>query len=854
MRTLIRLFVVMLAASPAALWSQSAIPTPASVLGFEPGADFKLATYDQVISYFQKVDAASDRMTMVPAGKTSQGRTFYFALISSKENLSKIDRYREIARRLAHPEGLADADARALAREGKAFVHIDGGLHATEIAGPQQTPLLLHDLLTRKDATTDAIFQNVIFMLWPTINPDGMQMVTDWYMKNVNAENPRAQQPRMPQLYQEYVGHDNNRDAYMLNMIESRVMEHTWRAWEPNLIYVLHQAPPNPYRIWLPPFAEPIAPHAPPIPSAQVNMIGMAIAEGLSQRGQPGAVHMLSTYDAWYPGYIDYAGIFKNVPSFWTETAGASAVPGNVTTNESQRLPKALYVDPYQGGEWHLRDAVEYDKTASLAVLEYAAKYREALLYGRYQSGRDQIARGRKQAPYAYIIPQDQPDPVAPVEMLRRLAFSGVRVSRLKAPAAIDGTIYPPGTWVIPTDQEFIALAREVLDVQKYPRVIGNDGTPDPPYDAAGWTLPMQMGVQITTSATPLSDETRAKLEVIGGFPDPKAKPVPYNMTAAADAASFDSAPALGFESSPSAAGIVPLAGKITGTGPSLALSPAQNNTFKALNRVWKSGLNVEVMSGPGGAGKYLVTGLAEKDQDDLVKMFALSAERVNVAGEALKKPRIGFLSAPNSMDEGWTRWVLDMYGFEYRRITAEEIQAAPLRDSIDVLLVANESQVPAGRGIVDDFVKAGGTVVCFGRASVSAIDALKLPVKNATAGLRSSDFSAGGGGSVLQVTTDPSHRVMAGMPEKAAVFYSDGPVFDTLPEFKGTVLARYGEAGTPLLSGYLLGEKYIQGKAAALDVQHGNGHVILIGFRPQWRGQPFGTFRVIFNALLFTR
>jgi hypothetical protein len=176
------------------------------------------------------------------------------------------------------------------------------------------------------------------------------------------------------------------------------------------------------------------------------------------------------------------------------------------------------------------------------------------------------------------------------------------------------------------------------------------------------------------------------------------------------------------------------------------------------------------------------------------------------------------------------------------------------LRDSIDVLLVANESQVPAGRGIVDDFVKAGGTVVCFGRASVSAIDALKLPVKNATAGLRSSDFSAGGGGSVLQVTTDPSHRVMAGMPEKAAVFYSDGPVFDTLPEFKGTVLARYGEAGTPLLSGYLLGEKYIQGKAAALDVQHGNGHVILIGFRPQWRGQPFGTFRVIFNALLFTR
>jgi len=876
MRTLVRWSVVLLTVVPGVLVAQSgSIPTPASVLGFEPGTDYKLATYDQVVSYLQKVDAASDRVTVLQAGRTSQGRPFHFALISSKDNLAKVDRYGEIARRLAHPAGLTDEDARKLARDGRAFVHIDGGLHANEIAGPQSMPLLLYNLLTRKDATSEAIFDNVIFMLWPTINPDGMQLVTDWFMSHLDPANPRAQQPPLPALYQEYVGHDNNRDAYMLNMIESRVMEHAWRTWEPNIIYVLHQAPPNPYRIWLPPFAEPIATHAPPIPSAQVNMIGMAIAQGLAERRQPGAVHMLSTYDAWYPGYIDYAGMFKNVPSFWTETAGASAIPSVVNTLETQRTPKALYVDPFPGGEWNLRKAVEYDETAARSVLEYAAKYRESLLYGRYQSGRDQIALGRKQAPYAYVIPQDQSDPVAPVELLRRLAFSGVRVSKLKTPAALDGTTYPAGTWVIPTDQEFIALAREVLDVQKYPDVRGSDGVADPPYDAAGWTLPLQMGVTVTAIATPLPDDVRSRLELVGPLVDVKAKPAPYNMATSDDVATFDSVPALGFDSSPAAAGIVPLAGKITGSGSSLALSPAQNNTFKALNRVWKAGLDVHFTATDRG-GRYVITGLSEKDQDELVRTFALSAERISSAAEPVKKPRIGVLNAPTSMDEGWTRWVLDMYGFAYQRITPDEIQAGNLRGRIDVLLVANESQVTGGRGggrglgapappagadagdlrarAIEEFVAGGGTLVCFGRASTSAIDTLKLPVRNATTGLRPSEFSAGGGGSILQVTTDPSHRVMAGMPAKAAIFYSDSPVFETLPGFEGTVLARYQETGSPLLSGYLLGEKHLHGKAAALDVKHGNGHVVLLGFRPQWRGQPFGTFKIIFNALLYTR
>jgi hypothetical protein len=898
MRTLSKLLSAFLVALPAALLSQGSIPTPESVLGFQPGADFKLANYEQVVGYFQKVDAASDRMVMLQAGKTTQGRTYYYALISSKDNLSKVDHYREIARRLAHPEGLSDAEAHQLAREGKAFVHIDGGLHASEIAGPQQTPQLLYDLLSHPDdPETKAILDNVIFMLWPTINPDGMTMVADWYMSHVDPANPRVPQPPMPNLYQEYVGHDNNRDAYMLNMVESRVMEHTWRAWEPNIVYVMHQAPPNPYRIWLPPFAEPIALHAPPIPSGQVNMIGTAIAQGLAEHGQPGAVHMLSTYDAWYAGYIDYNPIFKNIPSFWTETAGPSAAPSTVNVAPAQREPKALYTDPFPGGEWHLRNAVEYDETAAMSVLGYAAKYRESLLYGRYQSGRDQIARGRKEAPYAYVIPQDQPDRVAPVELLRRLAFAGVRVSQFTIPIALDGTLYPAGTWVIPTDQEFTALAREVLDAQKYPDVRESPNGPlDTPYDAAGWTLPMQMGVKVTAVTAPLGDDVRRNMKLLGPAPDPRAKPAPYNLAAGADAAPFDSAPGIGFDASPAAAAIVPLAGKIAGAGPSLALNPAENNTFRALNRAWKAGLDVQFVSADPGGGRYLINGLSEKDQDDLVKSLALNAERMNASAVPVKRPRIGLLNAPNSMDEGWTRWVLDMYGFQYQRITGEEIEAGAVRGKIDVLILADDGRVTAGGGgrgggggagggggrgggrgggaagagaaagqppgappaadprvkAIDEFVRSGGTLVCFNRSSSSAIDSLNLPVKNATAGVNRQQFFVGG--SLLQVTTDPSQRVMAGMPEKAAVFFDSGPVFEPLPEFKGTVLAHYDETASPLLSGFLLGEKYLQGKAAALDVELGDGHVILLGFRPQWRGQPFGTFKVIFNAAIYTR
>jgi zinc carboxypeptidase len=881
---------LLLVTIPIALRGDGRLPTPESVFGFRPGADYKLATYDQAVDYFKKLAAATRYVKLVEAGKTSQGRTMYFALVSSPENLGKIDRYREIARRLAHPQGLTDADARKLAREGKAFVHIDGGLHSTEVAGPAHVPQLLYDLVNgAREPDGKALLDNVVVLLWPTINPDGQQMVAEWYMQNVGTPYELAPLPR---LYQEYVGHDNNRDAYMLNMVESRVLEHTWRQWEPQIVYVHHQTGPFPTRIWLPPFSEPVGIDAPFLMSREVNMIGMAIAKGLEERGQVGATHMGTAFDAWYPGYVDYAPNFKNIAAFWTETALYQYATPHVYSIDDfpstarDLRPTSLYSSPWPPGPWRLRDAVDYMETASLSVIEFAAKYKDSLLFNRYQAGRDQIALGKKKPPYAYFISPQQRDPVAAVELLRRLAFGGVRVFELTSPATVGADTFPAGTWVVPTDQEFAAMAREVLDVQRYPDLRQYPGgPPERPYDAAGWSLPLQMGVRVVAAASPLPDEARTGMKLVAPPPDARIKPTAYEAALQTDPAPFDSLPGIGFDTDPSSAAIVPPPGTITGSGPVLVVDPAQNNAFKAINLAWRHGGSVQASAGASGAPiRYSIRGLPERAQDELVKSLALQAERTASApGRAIRQPRIGLYQPwSGSMSEGWTRWVLEQYGFALVAVHPEDFQA-PLGQRVDVLIIADDARLPlatgaaaasapgrggAGRGAVrpehayqltatdlqrlEQFVRGGGTLVCVSSASAFAIQQLQLPVRNVVAGLKPEEFFLRG--SIVEVETDPTHPVMAGMPGKAAVFVDGSPVFETLDGFGGTVLARYQDSGSPLLSGYLIGETYLHGKAAALDVPLDAGHVVLLGFRPEWRGQPFGTFRVLFNAALFTR
>lgn len=845
--------------------SYAQIPTPKETLGFEAGADFHLTTYEQSIAYLRKLEAATDKLKVIQIGYTSEGREWYFALISSKENLDNIENIKRITKRLAHPEGLSESEAKALAAQGKPIVHIDGGVHATEVAGPNHTFTLVYEILSKADTPKmKNILDNVVLMLYPTINPDGQTMVADWYHSNVGT--PYEVAP-LPKLYQKYVGHDNNRDAYMLNMIESRVMERTWREWEPNIIYVQHQTSPFPTRIWLPPFAEPIATQTPPIIAREVNMIGMAIAQALEINNQPGAVHMGTGYDAWYPGYIDYLPVLQNTPSFWTETALYNyATPYFYTVRDfpkdNQDLrAESLYISPWKGGWWRISDAMAYMQTASIAVLDYASKYGHELLYGRYQSAKLTTERYTKEPPYAYFISQNQRDPMSAVEMLRRLAFNGVKVGQLNKAVEFDGVNYAKGTWVIPMNQEYAELVRQVFDRQAYPDLREfPDGPPEQPYDAAGWTMPLQFGTRVVAAASPLTEQVRSAIELLEGTP------TDWKQNRDRDAYPADFAPGLGFNSNATAAAIVAPAGRLTGSGSSLVVDPKENNSFRMINKAILAGGSVRYDN-----GKYVISGVSKSMIDKEVKDLALNAQLTNSSKGVRVNPRIGLYRPYRpSMDEGWTRWLLEGFEFPFANIGNNDFISGGLRDRFDVIVLAadrpsiikdgfQKGTVPpqyagglgdAGILGLEEFVRKGGTLVCLNESSDFAIDALHLPVKNVVKGLSTKEFFTGG--SILEVEVNTAHPVMAGVPDRANVFVYRSPVFTTLEGFEGEALTKYKAQGSPLQSGYLLGEKHLNGLAASLDVKYGEGHVILHGYRPQWRGQPYGTFKMLFNSILY--
>ena len=852
------------------------IPTPESVLGHAVGADFHLATYEESLDYFQQLDAASDRVELLEVGRTSFGRPAYLALISSPSNLAAKERHFEIAQRLAHPRDLSDSEARALANEGRALVWIDGGLHATEVAHAQHTIQLAYDLVTGDDdPEIAAILDNVILMLWPSINPDGQTMVSEWYESNVGT--PYEVSPT-PFLYQKYVGHDNNRDGYMINQIESRYTTRVARTFEPQVLYNHHQSSPFPTRIWIPPFAEPVSPYVHPLMWRMVNLFGMSMSQALEERGQRGATHMGTGFDNWYPGFMDHAHNFHNTVSFLTETAlYRYATPhfytiGDFPARTRDLRPMSLYSSPWEGGWWRLRDAVDYMLTASISVLDASAKYRVDLLYNRYQAGRDVIAQYREQPPYAYFIPETQTDPVAPVELLRRLAFNGIEISRLDAPVTIDGLTHPAGTWVIPMDQENANFVRQLFVVQDYPDLREYpEGPPDQPYDVAGWTLPYQMGVRVIEAASPLTDENRAAMSSVSG------EAMAWDAEVE-DAEPFDTPIGVGFNSHPVAAAIEPPAGGISGGGGAIAIDAGQNNAFRLLNRAWDAGATVRFRPGSPGedgaagtSGQFLVSGFGGAEA--AARELHVQATRTGASGEVVRQPRIGLYRPWNaSMDEGWTRWVLERFEFEFQNLYNPDVLAGDLRSRYDVILVAEMSgsaimegmakgSVPpryegglGNEGVreLDAFVRAGGTLVTLNGSSLWAIEQFHLPVRNVVEDVDRAEFFMSG--SIVEMQVDPSHPVMSGMPSPAAVVVEQSPVFTTEEDFEGSVFAKYPEFGSPLMSGYLLGEEHLQGYAAGVDVAHGDGRIVLLAMRPQWRGQPFGNFRILFNSVLYSQ
>jgi hypothetical protein len=828
-----RASLLLLAAALLPLCPAQTVPTPESVLGHKPGDDFYLANYRESRDYFRRLAAASNRIKLITVGKTTRGLDWEIAIISSPANLAALDRYKQISQRLAHGRSLDDASARALAREGKAIVHIDGGLHSTEVAGAQQSILLAYKLVsTQGDPDIDAILDNVILMLWPTLNPDGQEEVVSWYRKNLGT--PYEVSP-LPDLYQEYVGHDNNRDGYMNNMLESRDVTRTELEWDPVIFYCHHQTAPFPTRIFIPPFTEPISSNIHPLMARWLNVLGIDMAAYLDEHGMPGAVHRVG-FDNWYPGFLDFTHIFRNSISFFTETALYSyATPHFYTVNDFPRERQGLrseifYSSPWKGGWWRLGDAVRYMLGGSMSVLDTAAKYRETLLYNRYQAARDNMERFRQEPPYAYVIPQEQRDPPTAAVLVDKLLTNGIEVHQATQPFAANGREYA-NAWVVLMDQPFSPLVKELFEAQQWPDLRATpNGPPTRPYDVAGWTLPMQMGVEVAAVMQPVTAQQRTLLRPI-------------------EAA-------------------IPPAGAVQGTGAVYTLSRNTNASFKALNEALSAGGQASFSK-----GDIVLSGLDATRAAALARKHAVAmqaAAKAPADAVATKKPRLG-LYRPwmSSIDEGWTRWILEEYGFTPVTLRNGDVQAGHLRERFDTILIADASQrsimdgyapgsIPGeyagglgepGADALGNFVREGGTLIAFNNATQFAIEQFHLPVTNLLGTLTPEQFYCSG--SLLRVELrDAAHTAVQGLPREPIVMFERGPAFETKSGFRGTVLAAYPRDRNPLESGYLLHPERIQGKAAALEVFYGEGRVYLFGFRPQWRGQSHGTYKFFFNAI----
>ena len=848
------------------------VSSPEEVLGFKLGADYHLADYNQALKYFKSLEKASPRIKLFEMGKTSMGKPMVYAVISSEDNMANLDRYKEISRKLALIKGLNDGEARRLASEGKAVVWISVGVHATECAPPQQALQLAYDLVTNEDLETRFIRENTILLL-VFANPDGMQMLAEWYLPNVGTPYEMSQ---MPWLYHKYAGHDNNRDSYINNLPETRNMTRVInQEWYPAVLYDQHQRGPFPARIWIPPNAEPVNPNIHPLLTRGINLLGTAMGYAFDRESKPGAISRFR-YEFWPPFFLDTFGYYFHVLSIMTEAQFYGyATPHFYTLDEFPEAyrdftPSVFYPNPWKGGWWRIKDAVEYCLTASKSVLLTAAKYREEFLYGKYQMGKETIALFKKEPPHAWVIPQDQWDPPVAARMLDNLVFSGIDIYKSAKPFVSDGVSYPAGTWVIPMDQAFARYVKVLFEDQPYPDLIKY---PDlwqgivrpqdlhdaylPPYDMAGWTLPFQMGVKVSASDTPLDVdlEPLRKVEVSGG-----------------------------------------VAGRSAGYA--YLISSKTNNSFIAVNRILKSGgqvlrakesFTVEGKSYPPGTVIARSNSVSRSSMETLAKDLSLAIEttgsRVPVDTYRLKTPRIAlYKSWVANMDEGWTRWLFEQYEFPFTNIYDTEMRAGNLREKFDVLVLPSMSSnaivngnkpdtlppqyvggiTTAGIENIRKFIEEGGTLVTLNSGCRFAIESLGLPVSDALEGLQAAGRRgaprANGPvkfacpGSILRMEFDPKHPVAYGMPKKAPGMFYRSTGFDVLASFEGktpVVIAKY-PGGSLLMSGYLKGQKYLQNKVAAVDVPFGKGRVILLGFAVQNRGQPHGTFKLLFNSLYY--
>ena len=763
---------------------RAAVPTPQSHFGHEIGTDRELLDWDKVVSYFRALEQSSDKIRVEELGKTVEGRPFIAATIAEPETLRDLDRYKEIQWRLADPRITPEAEVEKLIEQAKTVVLLTCSIHSTEVASTHTAVEFAYRLLTENTPRYRAILHNTILLLVPSLNPDGVDIVTRWYRRTLGTAYEGTSPP---ELYHHYIGHDNNRDWYMFTQPETRLtVAKLHNAWHPQIVYDVHQQEMYASRIFVPPWLDPIEPNVDAILAQEMNMIGTAMATDLTAAGKKGvAIH--AAYDFWTPARHYQA--FHGGLRILTESAGVKlATP--VTIRPDQLDTHALgynarerswnFLEPWEGGEWRLRDIIDYQSIAFESCLYQAAIHREDLLRNFYRVGRRAIARTE---PAAFLIPAKQRDPGAARKLLETLAFGMVEIGR-----AADGS------HVISMAQPYSSYAKALLERQNYPDMRQYPGGPPVrPYDVTAHTLPLLMGVDVETLDKPWAGPIERE-----------------DFSSEAHPESF---------------------------------APSDTDSWLTINRVWKRG--------------------AEVWRDPATGDFAASQK--GAAWKQLRRPRIGlYKSFMPSIDEGWTRWLLEQFEFAYTSVGNKEMQAGELRLRYDVLVFPDQpvndlvngyskGAMPeeftgglgdAGAAALRAFASEGGTLVFLNRSAAYATQTLGVKAKNVLEGVSSREFYAPG--SLLNVVLDTHQRLTLGLPREITVWSEQSPAWDT----KDTAVARYPGAQI-LASGWLLGENRLAGHTALVDARLGQGHVILFGMRPQYRGQSYQTFKLFFNSLL---
>jgi hypothetical protein len=879
------------------------VTAPRDFFGFNLGDDYCLANYQQLVGYWSKLERESDRLKLVRIGTTEEGRPQLMAVVTSPANHRELARFRDIARRLALAEGVRETEARALAVQGKAVVWIDGGLHAGEVLCAQALMETAYQLANATDAETLRFLDDVIILLVHA-NPDGMDLCADWYMRM--ADPKKRTLAGLPRLYQKYIGHDNNRDFYANTQAETQNMTRVmYQEWYPQIVYNHHQPGPAGTVLFCPPFRDPFNYHLDPLVVSGIDAVGAAMMQRFLAEGKPGATTRSGArYSTWFNGGLRTTSYFHNMIGLLTETIG-SPTPMQIPFNPALQLPRGDYLAPIAPQPWHFRQSVDYSVTANKAVLDYASRHREQLLFNIWRMGTNAIERGNrdswtltpriveaaraaagqgsgtaefqrlfqdpaKRDPRGFILPADQPDFLTATKFVNVLLGTGVKVHRAKSAFTVSAKKYPAGSYVVKCNQAFRAHVLDLFEPQDHPNDFAYPGAPPtPPYDMAGWTLAYQMAVQFDRILDAFDGPFE---EVKGPLPPP-----PGHVTGAEGAVGF-------------------------------FLSTQMNDSFRVVNRLQKGDQEVRRLREPltvrgttQPAGTFFIPRrpttlpMLERIARELGTSFVGSPVTPGKEAVALRLVRVGLWDRyGGSMPSGWTRWLLERFEFPFQVVFAPELDKGALREKFDVLVFVDgaipgrgssqqgrrrgEAATPNLANIPEEyrgqvgrittaatipqlrrFLEDGGTILTIG-SSTSLAYHLGLPLANH---LVEKDPSGKENplprekfyvpGSVLRVRVNGADPLAWGIGNEVDVMFSASPTFRLKEGAEANGLRRVAwfASPTPLRSGWAWGQGHLQGGVAIAEARVGKGKLVVFGPEILFRAQPHGTFKFLFNGIV---